>query len=78
MLDRLHDTQLNFSGSGGTNDFGHTIHSFTVEFYSSSGGPMLVRLPLVYYRNSNSNCLKLNGLWVHSVTITIQGFVHVF
>lgn len=40
MLDRLHDTQLNFSGSGGTNDFGHTIHSFAVEFYSSSGGPM--------------------------------------
>ena len=74
MLDRLHDTQLNFSGS----DFGHTIHSFTVEFYSSSGGPMLVRLPLVCYRNSNSNCLKLNRLWVHSVTITIQGFVHVF
>ena len=72
MLDRLHDTQLNFSGSGGTNDFGHTIHSFTVEFYSSSGGPMLVRLPLVYYRNSNSNCLKLNRLWVHSVTITIH------
>lgn len=62
MLDRLHDTQLNFSGSGSTNDFGHTIHSFTVEFYSSCGGPMLVRLPLVYHRDSNSSFLKLKVL----------------